>query len=266
MEDYMSTMDIISRWSADLYDKEEAQTDDINFMLSVIGGDSKNILEVCCGSGRILVPLAKAGHKVTGFDMDEYMLGRISEKAKGLTNIDFSKADAIDDEWGNNFDTVILAGNILINIESSMDYKEAQKLFIKKSYNSLKFNGHLYIDFNCFSHPEKIFENSDERIIFEGVDSFENYGKMIISDSKYEQKTQITTFKRKIEIITKDGEKIVRESVGIKHIPTLLQLHEWLDEAGFRIVNEYGDYNGNPISENTHLAIIWAEKINKVPA
>lgn len=31
----------------------------------------KNILEVACGGGRILVPLAQAGYKMTGFDFDE---------------------------------------------------------------------------------------------------------------------------------------------------------------------------------------------------
>lgn len=259
----MSTIDIIKRWSADLYDQEETQTEDVNFMLSVIGGGSKNILEVCCGSGRILVPLAKAGHKVTGFDMDEYMLERIPAKAKGLTNINFSKADAMHGDWGSNYDTVILAGNILINIVTDNNYLEAQKLFLRKSYNSLKLNGHLYIDFNCFLHPEIFFGNPDERIIFKGTDSYGNYGRIIMSEGKYDKQTQITTFKRKTELITKEGEKIVQESVGTKHIPTLLQVHEWLEEAGFLIVNEYGDYDVNPISETTKRAIIWAEKIGK---
>jgi len=52
----------------------------------------------------------------------------------------------------------------------------------------------------------------------------------------------------------------VQENAEIKHIPTLLQVHEWLDKAGFKIVSEYGDYNGNQISETTHKAIIWAKK------
>lgn len=256
----MSTIDIINRWYADIYDQEETQSDDIDFMFSVIGRDLNNILEVCCGSGRILVPLAKAGHTVTGFDVDEYMLERISAKTKGLANINYSKADAINDDWGNNFDIVILAGNILINIESDMNYKEAQKLFISKAYNSLKLNGHIYLDFDCHLHPENIFQNPDERIIFEGIDSSGNYGKYSISNGKYDKQTQITTFKRKTELITKNGDKIVRESEGIKHIPTLLQVHEWLDKVGFKITKEYGDYNGNPISETTHKAIIWAKK------
>lgn len=256
----MSTIDIINRWSADLYDQEETQTDDIDFILSVIDRNSKNILEVCCGSGRILVPLAKAGYNVTGFDIDDYMLEHIPTKANRQTNISFLKTDAIVGDWGKNFDTVILAGNILINIVSNMDYKESQKLFIKKSYDSLQFNGHIYIDFNCFAYPENIFGNPNERIIFEGVDSFGNYGKITMSGSTYDQQTQITTFKRKTEIIINNDEKIVQEAVVIKHIPTLSQVHEWLEETGFTIVKEFGDYNGNPISESTNRALIWAIK------
>lgn len=257
----MSSLGIINKWFSDLYDQEETQIEDVNFLFSVIGKNEKNILEVCCGSGRILVPLAKAGHSVTGFDMDENMLAHISSKAKELTNIRFSKADAIASSWGENFDIVVLAGNILINIVSDINYKEAQKLFIKKAYDSLKTNGHVYIDFNCFSNPQKSFINPNERTIFEGTDSFGNYGKSSIYDSKYEERTQITTFKRKIEITTKAGERIVKESDCVKHIPTLAQVREWLEETGFKIIQEYGDYKGEPISETSNRAIIWAEKI-----
>lgn len=210
----MVKMDIVHRWYADLYDQEETQVDDVNFILSIIDKEPKNILEVCCGSGRILVPLAKAEHIVTGFDMDDCMLERISSKAQGLTNIKYIKADAIEENWGGNFDTVILAGNILINIVSNMNYYEAQKLFIKKAFNSLKLNGHLYLDFNCFSHPEDIFENYNENTIFEGTDSHGNCGKYVLFNSKYDKKTQVTTFKCKIEITTKEGEKIIDQLNG----------------------------------------------------
>ena len=257
----MCKIDIINRWYADLYDQQETYTDDVNFMLSVIGEEPRNVLEACCGSGRILVPLAKAGHTVTGFDADEDMLGRIPHKAADLSNISFSKADAIADDWGKNFDVVILAGNILINIVSDMNYKEAQKLFIKKAYNSLKLNGRLYLDFGCFAHPENFFENSEEKTVFEGTDSFGYSGKYIIFDGRYDEKTQTAAYKRKIELVSKIGEKIVQETTGIKHIPTLLQVKDWLNETGFKVINQFGDYKGNPISEETYNAIIWAEKI-----
>ena len=65
------------------------QKNDIEFLLSLIGSEPKNILEVCCGTGRVFIPLAKTGHNMTGIDYDIGMLARLHEKAKGLTNIKY---------------------------------------------------------------------------------------------------------------------------------------------------------------------------------
>ena len=57
-----------------MYDCNETETGDVEFALSVIGAESKRILEIACGSGCFLVPMAEAGHDVTGLDFDEHML------------------------------------------------------------------------------------------------------------------------------------------------------------------------------------------------
>ena len=44
-----------------------------------------------------------------------------------------------------------------------------------------------------------------------------------------------------------------------KHFMTIEQIHEWLERYGFIVENEWGYYSGNPISENTDRAIIWAK-------
>lgn len=257
----MNENNIIKSWFADLYDQFETQTDDVEFLLSIIGEKPMNILEACCGSGRILVPLAKAGHKVTGFDMDEFMLSKISDKAKGLSNLRFYKSDAVSSDWGSNFDIIVLAGNILINIVSNMEYKEAQKLFIRKAADSLKIGGHIYLDFNLLFKPEQFFGQKRERVYFEGTDRNGVYGKYIGLGGTFDTATQICCGQNRTELTTRDGEKIVVERKSIKHIPTLDDVYVWLDEAGFAVEREYGDYNGNPISENTHRAIIYARKI-----
>lgn len=69
-----------------MYDCEETETYDVEFALSVIGDETKRILEIACGSGRFLVPMANAGHDVTGLDFDEHMLNRIPAKISGKGN------------------------------------------------------------------------------------------------------------------------------------------------------------------------------------
>ena len=61
--------DIIAQWNADMYDLNETNMDDVVFALTLIGTKPKKILEIACGSGRFLIPMAKAGHTVTGLDL-----------------------------------------------------------------------------------------------------------------------------------------------------------------------------------------------------
>ena len=252
---------VINSWFADMYDQFVTETDDLEFMLSIIGEAPKDVLEVCCGSGRLLVPLAKAGYNATGFDIDEDMLSKIPSKSIGLDNIRFYKGDAVTSDWGGNFDLVVLAGNILINIESDMDYKEAQRLFIKKAAQSLKIGGCLYLDFDLRAKPELVFGDSEERTILEGTDNNGVVGRYMIVGGSYDNAAQIARFVRKTELVTKDGRRILDERESLKHIPSLADVHCWLEDAGFKVKAEYGGNNGKPICEDTCRAIIYAERI-----
>ncbi len=64
-------------------------------------------------------------------------------------------------------------------------------------------------------------------------------------------------------MVLADGSTLVQEIPSKKHFATLEQIHKWLDESGFVIEQECGDYQGNPISETTSRAVIWAKKVNE---
>lgn len=54
------------------------------------------------------------------------MLLRCYRRMKDLDNIRCFSADATTVDWGTGYDVIVLAGNVLINIEFDMDYKQAQ--------------------------------------------------------------------------------------------------------------------------------------------
>jgi SAM-dependent methyltransferase len=250
-------------WYAYIYDQEVTETDDIEFLLKIIGEKPQNILEACCGTGRILVPLAKVGHNVTGFDIDEYMIERISKKIVGMNNIKHYKLDAIKEDWGSDYDIVVLAGNVMMNIETTGNYENAQRIFIKNAGKALKVGGHIYLDFDLHSNPEDIFGPSqEERVVFEGHDDKGIYGKYIIcKGGGYNKDTQMSLGKRKIELVLKNGEKNIYEYDSNKRIPQLNEIRKWLNENNFEIEQEYGNNNKDPISDKTHRATIYAKKI-----
>lgn len=253
--------DIISKWNSEMYDCNETDTNDVEFALSVIGIEPKHILEIACGSGRFLVPMANAGHNVTGLDFDEHMLNRIATKISSNQNIRWHKSDVINDEWENGFDIVLLVANFLSNIVSDMDYEQAQELMIKKSADALVSGGYVLIDYAYTFYPEKWFNNPNPNIVWQGTDSEGNSGKMVLLNNTYDTETGIAKCTRRFEMTLVDGSSLIQEIPTEKHFATIEQVREWLKRSGFVIENEWGDYQGNPISENTSRAIIWAKKM-----
>jgi len=256
---------IISKWVADMYDQKVTETKDVDFLLSLVGQAPKKILEVCCGSGRILVPLAKAGHNVTGFDADEFMLAKIPAKARGLTNIQWRAADAIHDDWGTEFDIVVLAGNILYNIVSDMDYAKSQELFIQKAASALMPGGYIYIEYQSGNYKvmqkdEESHKYSGERIIWDGTDNDGNDGKMILLAEEYDAETRLDSFTRRFELTLKNGETITQDISCAKHFAPLEQIHDWLKNAGFVVEQEYGGFNRKPVTDDSRGVVIYARK------
>ena len=231
----MNQEQVMSHWFADIYDQSETQTDDIEFLLSVIGKEPKSILEVACGTGRILIPLAQTGHNAMGVDRNADMLARIKNKTKNLRNLKYFNDNACVCDWGEDYDVVVLAGNILLNIECDLDYKISQQMFIHKASRCLKSGGYVYLDFDLLAHPEQHYNCDDERVIFEGTDDRGTYGKCIIFDSIYDSETQIIHGRNRKELATREGEQISIAEESVTHIRTLGQVRNWLSEAGFAV-------------------------------
>lgn len=242
---------VTQHWYANVYDKKIIQ-DDVEHILSIVGDTPLNILEVACGSGRISIPLANAGHTVTGFDIDEFMLARIPHKTGCLSNFKYFKADALSDDWGNGYDVVILAGNVLVNIITEDDYTRGQELFIEKAASCVKQGGHLYLDFDCVDWESS--SSNNETVYFEDIDDLGTYGKFIVMGGEYDSETRINKGSRRYEITPNGGETFsVIKSIN-KHFPTYEQVTSWLYKYGWEIEWQA------PVSEQTFHAIIWAKK------
>ena len=258
---------IAKHWYADVYEQFENQTRDVDFFLKVLAENAaspQNILEIACGGGRICIPLAQAGHTVTGIDADEHMLLRCYRRMRGLPNIRCFSADAATDDWGSNYDIVVLAGNILINIESDMDYKQAQIAFIQKAASALRPGGHLYLDFQLLFDDTKFFNTLKESSYFEGTDDMATHGRTVSYGSVYDPVTQLCAGVRHWELTANNGEEFTVSKVWHKHIPKQEQVYEWLADAGFTIEKTFKNFSDEPLPEpvddSTFRATIWARK------
>lgn len=82
--------------------------------------DSKDILEIGTGTGRVSIPLQEAGFNITGDDISEKMLEKA--RAKGLTRAVIARAESLPFE-DNSFDVslIIHVFHLLKNRESVMN-------------------------------------------------------------------------------------------------------------------------------------------------
>jgi 2-polyprenyl-3-methyl-5-hydroxy-6-metoxy-1,4-benzoquinol methylase len=79
----MNPLDCLELYAdADFYDQEFAKrTHEIPFYLKQARLACGPILEVCCGTGRLTLPIARAGGDITGLDVAPAMLERARRKA-----------------------------------------------------------------------------------------------------------------------------------------------------------------------------------------
>jgi SAM-dependent methyltransferase len=71
--------------NADWYDEWlKDRTDDLDYYSEFFKGFTGRVLELACGTGRLLIPIARSGVKIDGLDSSEDMLGVLRGKAEGL--------------------------------------------------------------------------------------------------------------------------------------------------------------------------------------
>lgn len=133
---------------AELYDLEHADfSADIDLLLNFAEVVGDPILELGCGSGRLLVPLAEAGFNVVGLDSSRPMLDRARraiaeagvEDRVSLFEGDMREAD---NAPGEPFGLVIFSLNSLMHLTTVADQRAA----LEAARRALDPRGQLIID------------------------------------------------------------------------------------------------------------------------
>lgn len=104
-------------YDPDWYDRINTFDVDLPFYREYAVNTGGNVLELCCGTGRLTVPLAEAGVGITGMDLSEPMLGRAGEKARDAgVEIPFVLDDIRSFQLDRMFDMVFIPFNSLQGI------------------------------------------------------------------------------------------------------------------------------------------------------
>ena len=145
------------------------------------------ILELCCGSGRLTVPIAELGYYITGIDFTSSMINRAREKAISAgVSITFLEADIRALDLPHKYDLIFIPFNSIHHLYTNEDLF---KVF--KNVRHYLEQGGLFI-MDCFN-PDIQYLVKNEGVQREIARyTTEDGRKILIKQSmKYESQTQI---------------------------------------------------------------------------
>ena len=131
------------KW-ADVYDLVYSYVkDDIKFFVEESKACSGEILELGSGTGRVTIPVANAGCKITGIDFSPKMISLAREKASDLfpdsDNLNFIQQDMRDFDLHKKFSKILIPFRGFQSLLSVQD----QELTLRSVKNNLDPNGKL---------------------------------------------------------------------------------------------------------------------------
>lgn len=254
---------------AALYDLEHADfRDDIDLLLSFADIVGDPILEMGCGSGRILLALAEAGYDVTGIDHSGAMLERARE-AIGERDLDGSvqlmhgsmlEADLAP---GGPFGLVIFSLNALMHLPTAA----SQRLALESALRALDPRGQLVLD--LMNPTPDHLTSLGAAPILEGSWTLPD-GSVVDKWAYRRIHPVLQTIDTLLWYDTVETGGIVhrtRASFPLRYVhPSEIEL--MLELAGFTEVRQYGSYDMDPLDDDSERLFVTAEVVpspNPVP-
>ena len=226
----------------DLYDTYVNADYDIKFWVSECK-KSKEVLELTAGTGRVTIPLAKAGIEVTALDISKEVLTHLKAKAKrAKVKIKTIEADM------RSFDLKRKFPLIIIPFQSIQELTSDHEACLRQVKKHLEDNGRFIVTMHN--------ENRENRIAGKYV--LPKSRKKILFSTKrtYNQKTQLGTAFQTYEEYDKKGNLISKKQFKNSYYVFRKGEFEALaKKCGFRIKNLYGDYSRREFEANSPFRI-----------
>lgn len=228
------------------YDMAIKFTADLDFYLELARELQGPILDIGCGTGRVLTPLLQAGYSAVGLDMSANMLSfaRAKLKTAGLT-APLHQGDMRDFSIGSEFRLIIIPYFAMIYMYEDW---ERQQVF-RCCYRHLAPGGVLAFDFDAgvntigLSQPWLGFQTADAN------------GQVTL------QTVQINHLQdrlRLVNIITYrlGARQDIAVNSSLEASISAPRMKELLESAGFKVRGFYGDYVYTPYNGGEECIVV----------
>ena len=223
------------------------------------------VLELGAGTGRISLPIAEAGIRITALDVDPGMLGKLRQKLAALPDgararVSVHQADMRSFALAEAFALVIIPFRAFLHNLTSED----QLASLKRASEHLKAGGELA--FNVF-HPSLEYMSAHAgrqagTWRWSGTTDLPGGGFVIFADSScYDTVKQRVHSMIRAEEFGADG-VLIRTHMMRLELAYLYpaDIRQLLEQAGFDLIRISGDFMGRPFERDGDELVIEARK------
>jgi SAM-dependent methyltransferase len=231
------------------------ETEDIPFWSELAKDIGEPILELGCGTGRLLFPLIEAGHQVVGLDINFPVLTYLKHS---ITNSSFDRIQVFQssiDEFhlSKKFSLIFLACNTLSTLSKSTRSKAYERIYAHLGEGGVfaaSFPNPAYLT----SLPVDGENEIEETLIHPST------GNPIQVSSGWERSNTSVTFRWHYDQLHPDG-NVSREIVETEHSLTSIDEHlAELQAEKLVPLQRFGDYHRSELQNDSPYAIILSRK------
>ncbi len=249
--------EIIARY----YDAEVGdKVDDLQLYSALAEEYGSPILDVGCGTGRVLLHLAQEEYAVHGIDDSKEMLKRLQNKLDALPHlkefITYTQGDVLTYEDETRYKLVLLTYNVLMHFHT----EEKQIQLLQRMHALLDEDGLMVLDLpnagETFATQETDALLLDRRFMEPETGNL----VMVFSNSYLDRVTQILQVDWIYDEIHDDGTVKRLVAPHLLRYVFYYELKYLLEKVGFEVEAVYGSTEEDPFEDGSERMIVYARK------
>ncbi len=236
---------------------------DLPMILEVAKGARGPVLELGVGAGRVAVPLARAGHRVTGVDDSKAMLQALAARLAGERPAVRARVTALRQDLRRlrvpkaRFRLALLPFNTFCHFESLAD----QDKVIAGAARALARGGWLWLSVFRFdpTRPAGVVRAEPEPLSGEDP-AIPGARTEVFFQQTFERSAQVTEARFWLDTVAPDG-VVRRQSTQLRlRWFERFELERLLGAHGFAVAEVWGDCDGSAFDDASPQVIVLARK------
>jgi SAM-dependent methyltransferase len=237
---------------------------DVPFYVDEARDAGESVLEVGCGTGRILLPIARSGRTIHGLDVSPAMLDRCRAKLQlepeaVQRRVTLDRGDARAFDLGRHFDLVIAPFRVLQHLITVDD----QLAFLGSAARHLKPGGRLTFDvfnpnFAALTAADGVEREDTAETTLPDGRTFRRTGRV----AKVRWIDQVSQVELVYYVSSAPRAAVLRQVMSFDMRWFLgAELGHLLARGGFRVRSIYGDFDRSTLTDKSPELVVCAERV-----